>query len=68
MRKVVLGLGLAVGLAAWVVGLVGLVTTPNDHIVPVPYHVISYGASAMMGTLLIFVIVFAHGTRAGDID
>ena len=63
----ILGLGLAVGLAAWVVGLVGLVTQPNSHVIPVPYPVISYGASAMMGTLLIFVVVFAHGTRAGDL-
>ena len=68
MRKVILGLGLVVGIAAWAVGIFGLVTQPNPHVIPVPYPVISFGASAMMGTLLIFVIVFAHGTRAGDTD
>ena len=50
------------------VGLFGLVTTPYDHVVPVPNRIISYGAVAMMGTLVLLVITFAHGTRAGDID
>jgi len=30
--------------------------------------VTAFGASAMMGTLLLLVITFAHTTRAGDID
>lgn len=68
MRKVILGLGLAVGLAAWIVGLVGLFTTPNPHLVPIPNSVTAFGVTAMMGTLLLLVIVFAHGTRAGDVD
>ena len=68
MRKVILSLGLAVGIVAWAVGIYGLVTIPYDHVVPVPYDIVAFGASAMMGTLLLFVIVFAHGTRAGDID
>ena len=68
MRKVILGLGLAVGLAAWIVGLVGLFTTPNPHLVPIPNTVTVFGVTAMMGTLLLLVIVFAHGTRAGDVD
>ena len=68
MRKVILGLGLAVGLAAWIVGLIGLFSTPNPHLVPIPNEVTTYGVVAMMGTLTILVIVFAHGTRAGDVD
>ena len=68
MRKVILSLGLAVGIVALGVGIVGLIVTPYDHVVPVPYRIISYGAVAMMGTLLLLVITFAHGTRAGDID
>ena len=68
MRKVILSLGLVIGLIALAVGIGGLVVTPYDHVVPVPYRIISFGAVAMMGTLLLFVIVFAHGTRAGDID
>lgn len=68
MRKVILSLGLAVGIAAWAVGLFGLVTTPYDHVVPVPYRIVTFGAITMMGTLVLLVIVFAHGTRAGDID
>lgn len=68
MRKVILGLGLAVGLAAWIVGLIGLFSTPNPHLVPIPNEVTTFGVVAMMGTLTILVIVFAHGTRAGDVD
>ena len=68
MRKVILSLGLAVGIVALGVGLVGLITTPYDHVVPIPYRIISFGAVAMMGTLVLLVITFAHGTRAGDID
>ena len=68
MRKVILGLGLLVGLAAWIVGLVGLFTTPNPHLVPIPDQVTTFGVIAMMGTLVLLVIVFAHGTRAGDVD
>lgn len=68
MRKVILGLGLLVGLAAWAVGLIGLFSTPNPHLVPIPNQVTVYGVVAMMGTLLLLVIVFAHGTRAGDVD
>jgi hypothetical protein len=68
VRKVILGLGVAVGIVAWAIGIYGLVVTPNPHVIPVPYRVISFGASAMMGTLLLLVIAFAHGSRAGDID
>lgn len=68
MRKVILSLGLVVGIAAWAVGLVGLATRPYDHVVPVPYDIVSWGVVTMMGTLILLVIVFAHGTRAGDID
>jgi hypothetical protein len=68
MRKVILSLGLAIGIIALGTGIFGLATTPYDHVVPVPYRIISFGAVAMMGTLLLLVIVFAHGTRAGDID
>jgi hypothetical protein len=68
MRKVILGLGLAIGIVALGVGIFGLATTPYDHVVPVPYKIVSWGAVAMMGTLLLLVISFAHGTRAGDID
>ena len=68
MRKVILGLGLAVGLAAWIVGMVGLFSTPNPHLVPIPNEVTTFGVVAMMGTLTVLVIVFAHGTRAGDVD
>lgn len=68
MRKVILGLGLAVGIAAWAVGLIGLFSTPNPHLQPIPNEVSAFGVTAMMGTLLILVITFAHGTRAGDVD
>lgn len=68
MRKLLLGGGLAVGIAAWAVGLIGLFSTPNPHLVPIPDEVTVFGVVAMMGTLLILVIVFAHGTRAGDVD
>jgi len=68
LRKVILGLGLTIGIVAWGIGLWGLAVTPNPHVVPVPYRVISFGAVAMMGTLLLLVIAFAHGSRAGDID
>jgi len=68
VRKVIMGLGLAVGIAAWAVGIVGLVSTPNPHLLPIPNPVTAFGASAMMGTLLLLVITFAHTTRAGDID
>ena len=68
VRTVVMSLGSVVGLAAWVVGLYGLATTHNAHVIPVPTRLTVYGVFAMMGTLLLFVLVFAHGTRAGDID
>ena len=68
MRKVILSLGLAVGLAAWVVGIWGLAATPYDHVVPVPYKIVSFGVVAMMGTLVLLVITYAHGARAGDND
>ena len=68
MRKVILGLGLVVGIAAWAVGLIGLFTTPNLRLQPIPNEVAAFGVTAMMGTLLILVITFAHGTRAGDVD
>lgn len=68
MRKVVLTLGIVVGVIALGVGIVGLVVTPNDHVVPVPYRIVTYGAVAMMGSLTILVIAFAHGTRAGALD
>ena len=68
MRKVILSLGLAVGLVALAVGIWGLAVTPYDHLTPYPYRFISFGATAMMGTLLLLVITFAHGARAGDIE
>jgi hypothetical membrane protein len=68
MRKVILSLGLVVGIVALGVGIFGLATTPYDHVVPVPYKIVSFGAVAMMGTLVLLVITYAHGTRAGDID
>ncbi|GAA3567587.1 hypothetical protein GCM10022197_24680 [Microlunatus spumicola] len=68
MRKVILTLGLVVGIIALGVGIVGLVMTPYDHLTPYPYAFVSYGAVAMMGTLVLLVITFAHGTRAGDVD
>ena len=68
MRKVILSLGLAIGIVAWGIGIFGLVSRKYDHLLPVPYNVMGFAASAMMGTLLLFVVVFAHGTRAGDID
>ena len=68
MRKVILSSGFALGLIALAVGIFGLATTPYDHVVPVPYRIITFGVVAMMGTLLILVITFAHGTRAGDAE
>ncbi len=68
MRKVILSLGLLIGLAAWIVGLVGLLSIPNPHLLPIPNPVSAFGVSAMMGTLLMLVVTFAHGTRAGDVD
>ncbi|MGI3783515.1 MAG: hypothetical protein ACRYG2_22345 [Janthinobacterium lividum] len=68
MRKVILSSGLVLGVIALAVGIFGLATTPYDHVVPVPYRIISFGVVSMMGTLLILVVTFAHGTRAGDFD
>lgn len=68
MRKVILSLGLVVGLAAWAVGLWGLATTPYEHVVPIPNRITAFGATAMLGTIVLLVIVFAHGARAGDVD
>lgn len=68
MRKVILSLGLVVGLVALAVGIWGLAATPYDHVVPVPYRIVTFGAVAMMGTLVLLVITFAHGTRAGDLN
>ena len=68
MRKVILSLGLVVGIIAFGVGIWGLAATPYDHVVPVPYKIVSFGVVAMMGTLVLLVITYAHGTRAGDID
>jgi hypothetical protein len=68
MRKVILTLGLAVGVLAVVVGIWGLAATPYDHLLPAPYRVVGFGASGMMGTLVLLVVAFAHGTRAGDVD
>lgn len=68
MRKVILTLGIVVGVIALGVGIAGLILTPYDHVVPVPYRIVTYGVVAMMGTLTILVITFAHGTRAGDLD
>ena len=68
MRKVILSLGLVVGILALAVGLWGLVVTPYDRLLPVPYRFISFGVVAMMGTLVLLVITFAHGARAGDVD
>lgn len=68
MRKVILTSGLVLGIVALGVGIWGLVVTPYDHLTPYPYAFVSWGAVAMMGTLLLLVITFAHGTRAGDID
>jgi hypothetical protein len=67
VRKVILSLGLVVGVVALGVGIWGLATTPYDHVVPVPYRVVSFGVTAMMGTLVLLVITYAHGTRAGDL-
>lgn len=68
MRKVILTSGLVLGIVALGVGIWGLVVTPYDHLTPYPYAFVSWGAVAMMGTLLLLVITFAHGTRTGDID
>ena len=68
MRKVILSIGLAVGLVALAVGIWGLAVTPYDHLTPYPYRFVSFGAVAMMGTLVLLVISFAHGARAGDVD
>lgn len=68
MRKVILTIGLVVGIVALGVGIFGIAVTPYDHLTPYPYPFVSYGAVAMMGALLLLVITFAHGTRAGDID
>ena len=68
MRKVIMSLGLVVGIVAWAIGIIGLVTTPDPHLYPIPNSVTAFGACAMMGVLLLLVITFAHATRAGDID
>src|SRR4051794_40327801 len=63
-----MGLGLAVGIVAWVIGIIGLVSIPNPHLLPIPNAVTAFGACALMGTLLLLVITSAHTTRGGDID
>lgn len=68
MRRVIMILGLVVGIVAWAVGIFGLVTTPDPHLYPIPNPVTAYGACGMMGVLLLLVITFAHVTRAGDIE
>ena len=68
MRKVIMGIGLLIGIAAWATGIIGLVSTPYPHLVPIPNRITAFGCTAMMGTILLLVIVYAHGTRAGDID
>jgi ABC-type cobalamin transport system permease subunit len=68
MRKVIISSGLLVGLAAWLTGIIGLLSTPNPHLLPIPNSVSAFGASAMLGTVLLLVIVLAHTTRAGDVD
>jgi hypothetical protein len=65
---VIMILGVVVGIAAWAIGLYGLATTANAHVVPVPNRLTVFGAVAMMGTVTLLVTVFAHGTRAGDLD
>jgi hypothetical protein len=66
VRKVILTSGLVLGIIALAVGIYGLVVTPYDHLTPYPYAFVSYGAVAMMGTLLLLVITFAHASNAGN--
>ena len=68
MRKVIITSGLLVGVAAWAVGIIGLLSVPNPHLIPIPNAVSAFGASAMLGTILLLVIVLAHTTRVGDVD
>lgn len=66
MSKVIMSVGFVLAIAAYVVGIIVIATTPDMHAVPTPNRLVAGGAAAMMGTTLALVLVFAHGSRVGD--
>ncbi len=66
MSKVVMPVGFVVGAVCYVIGIVGLFTIPDLHAVPTPNSVVSFGAAAMLGVLIVLVMLYAHGSRTGD--
>ena len=57
MSRVIMSLGFAVAIVAYIIGIWGLVASGDA---------LGFAVTAMMGTLLALVMTFAHGSRVGD--
>lgn len=66
MSRVIMTIGFVVAAVAYVVGMWGLLTTPDAHAVPTPDRLVTFGVVTMMAATLALVMVFAHGSRVGD--
>lgn len=60
MRKIVFGVGGAICLIAYAVGIIGLVTTPDANAIPTPGRAVIAGVIAMFATLGVFVLGFVQ--------
>lgn len=66
MRKIVLGVGGALCLIAYVVGIVGMVTTPNVSAIPTPGRGVVAAMIAMFSTLGFFILGFIQSATTSD--
>lgn len=66
MRKIVFGVGGAVCLIAYAVGIIGLVTTPDANAIPTPGRAVVAGVIAMFSTLGFFILGFIQMATTSD--
>lgn len=58
MRKIVFGVGGALCVIVYAVGIIGLLTTPGANEIPTPARAVIAGVIAMFATLGFFILGF----------
>ena len=66
MRKIVFGVGGALCVIVYAVGIIGLVTTPDANAIPTPGRAVIAGVIAMFATLGFFILGFIQSATTSD--
>jgi len=65
-RRVVFGIGIALCVVVYAVGIIGLATTPHANAIPTPGRAVVAGVIAMFSTLGFFIIGFIQSATTSD--